>query len=89
MYKLYRVRDRTKPCGTLACMYLGVDISPSTETLNFLYERNEPISVIKLVENYNLDDRSGIHSFLFVKILIQGHTTQDKDNSHSCIVRYC
>jgi hypothetical protein len=36
-------------------MYLGVDISPSTETLNFLCERNEPISLIKLVENFDLD----------------------------------
>jgi hypothetical protein len=56
MYKLYRVRERMEPCGTPACMYLGVDISPSIETLNFQCERNEPISVIKLVENYNLDN---------------------------------
>jgi hypothetical protein len=40
MYKLHIVGDRTEPCGTLACMYFGVDISPSTETLNFLCERN-------------------------------------------------
>jgi hypothetical protein len=36
MYKLYRVGDRTELCGTPACMYLGMDISPSTETLNCL-----------------------------------------------------
>jgi hypothetical protein len=49
MYKLYRVGDRTEPCGTLACMYsyFGVDIPPSTETMNFLCERNELISLIK------------------------------------------
>jgi hypothetical protein len=56
MYKLNRVGDRTEPCCAPACMYLGVDISPSTETLNFRWERNEPISVIKLVENCNLDN---------------------------------
>jgi hypothetical protein len=31
MYKLYRVGDRTEPCGTPVCMYLGVDTSPSTK----------------------------------------------------------
>jgi hypothetical protein len=33
MYKLYSVGVRSEPCGTLACMYLDVDISPSTDTL--------------------------------------------------------
>jgi hypothetical protein len=58
MYKLYRVGDRTEPCGTPAYIDLGVDISPSTETLNFLCERNYSISLIKLVENCNLDKLS-------------------------------
>jgi hypothetical protein len=39
MYKLYSVGDRTEPCGTPAYMYLGVEISPSNETLNFRCER--------------------------------------------------
>jgi hypothetical protein len=39
-----------------ACMYLGVDISLSTVTPNFLCEKNDPISLIKLVENCNLDN---------------------------------
>jgi hypothetical protein len=56
MYKLYRVGDRTEPCGTPACMYLGVDISPSIETLNFHCERKELIRLIKLVEKFNLDN---------------------------------
>jgi hypothetical protein len=56
MYKLYKVEVRTEPCGIPACMYLGVDISPSTEALNFLCERNELVSLIKLVENCNLDN---------------------------------
>jgi hypothetical protein len=56
MYKLYRVGDRTELVGTPACMYLGVDISPSTETLNILCERNEGISLIKVVVCYNLDN---------------------------------
>jgi hypothetical protein len=46
MYKLYRVGDRTEPCGTPAYIYiyLGVDISPSTETVNFHCERKELIT---------------------------------------------
>jgi hypothetical protein len=56
MYKLYRVEDRMEPCGTPACMYLGVDISPPTETLKFLCERNELISLMKSVESCNLDN---------------------------------
>jgi hypothetical protein len=55
IYKLYRVGDRTEPCGTPACMYLGVEFSPSTDTLNFRWERNELISLINVVENCNLD----------------------------------
>jgi hypothetical protein len=47
-YILYRVGDRTEPYGTPACISLGVDILPSTETLNFLYERKELISWINL-----------------------------------------
>jgi hypothetical protein len=47
------VGDRTEPCGTPACMYLGVDISPSTETLNFRSERKELIS---FVEKFNFDN---------------------------------
>jgi hypothetical protein len=38
------------PCGTPACMYRGVESSPSTETLNFRSERNELISLIKLLK---------------------------------------
>jgi hypothetical protein len=56
MYKLYRVGDRTEPCCTPACMYLGVEFSPSTETLNFRCERKELISLIEVVENCNLDN---------------------------------
>jgi hypothetical protein len=54
MYKLYRVRDRTEPCGTLAFIYLGVDISPSTETLNFRCERKEIISLIIIISLISL-----------------------------------
>jgi hypothetical protein len=35
---------------------LGVDISPSTETMNLRCERKELMSLIKLVENSNLDN---------------------------------
>jgi hypothetical protein len=54
MYKLYSMGERMEPCGTPACIYLGVDIPPSTETLNFRSIRNLLISLITLVENSNL-----------------------------------
>jgi hypothetical protein len=34
-------------------MYLGVESSPSTETLNFRCERKELMSLISLLENFN------------------------------------
>jgi hypothetical protein len=33
MYRLYNVGDRTEPCGTLAYISLGVDVSSLTETI--------------------------------------------------------
>jgi hypothetical protein len=56
MYRLNRVGDKTEPCGTPACISLGVDISPSTKTLNLRCERKESISLIKLFEKSNLDN---------------------------------
>jgi hypothetical protein len=52
---------------------LGVDISPFTETLNLLCERKEPISLIKLVENSNLDS---LYSHVVSKALfnVQEHS---------------
>jgi hypothetical protein len=44
-----------EPCDTPAYIHLGVDISPSTETLNFRCNTNELMSLIILVENFNLD----------------------------------
>jgi hypothetical protein len=56
MYKLSKVGDRTELCGTHAGIYLGADISPSTQNLNFCSIRNELISLITLVENSNSDN---------------------------------
>ena len=56
MYKLYNIGFRTKPWGTPACISLGFDISPLTETLNFLLERNELISLTMLTEKCNLSN---------------------------------
>jgi hypothetical protein len=36
IYRLYNVGEKTEFCGTLAYISLGVDISLSTETSNFL-----------------------------------------------------
>jgi hypothetical protein len=50
------VGGSTEPCGTPACIYFGADFLPSTETLNFLGERRDPVSLIRLIENYNSDN---------------------------------
>jgi len=64
IYKLYIVGARTKPCGTPASISLWVDISPSTETLNCLWDRYGLINFIKLNESCNFDNsynKSGCH----------------------------
>jgi hypothetical protein len=47
IYILYNVGDRTEPCGTPAYISLGVNISSSHETPNFLWERKEFTSLSK------------------------------------------
>jgi hypothetical protein len=54
MYKLYSVGGGTESRGTPAYIYLGIDITPSTETFHSV--RNELISLITLVDNSNLDN---------------------------------
>jgi len=49
------VGSRRELCDTPVCISRGVDSSPSTITLNFLLERRDLISLIKLDENCNLD----------------------------------
>jgi hypothetical protein len=56
LYTLYSVGDRTEPCGATVCIFLGLEISPPTEILNYLSGRNKLIILIKLVNNFNLDD---------------------------------
>jgi hypothetical protein len=56
MYILYNVGDRTEPCGTPDCIFLGVNMSPPIEALNFLSERKELMSLIRLSENFNFDN---------------------------------
>jgi hypothetical protein len=46
-------------------MYLGVESSPSTETLNFLSERKELISLITWFENFNFATTRGIDIYMF------------------------
>jgi hypothetical protein len=54
--RLYRVGDRTEPCGTPTFIHLGVDILPSTETPNFRCNRNELMCLVILVMKFNLDN---------------------------------
>jgi hypothetical protein len=56
MYRLCGVVDRTEPCDTPAYIHLGVDISPSTNTLNFRCNRNKLMSLVILAEKFNLDN---------------------------------
>jgi hypothetical protein len=59
IYRLYNVRDRTEPCSSSACISLGLDISHSTDTLKFLWHRIKLIRLIKLIENFKLDNVYG------------------------------
>jgi hypothetical protein len=52
IYILYKIGERTETCRTSACISLGADISPSTKTMDFLFERNELSSLIILAENF-------------------------------------
>jgi hypothetical protein len=56
MYKVNRLGDKTEHCGTLACISLGLDISPSIKTLNLRCERKDRIGLVKLFENANFDN---------------------------------
>jgi hypothetical protein len=58
------VCDKTEHCGISACMSLGVYISPSTETLNFLWENIALICFIRLIEklySYSLYSKQTCH----------------------------
>jgi hypothetical protein len=63
MYKLYSVGASMELCDTPASISLGVDSSPSTETLNFLCDLYL-ISFITLTESCyfdNLYNKPGCH----------------------------
>jgi hypothetical protein len=51
---LYNIWEWTEPSVASVCISLGVEISPSTETVDFRSDTKELISLIKLVENFNL-----------------------------------
>ena len=57
MYELHDVMDRTEPCHTPACISLDVDISPSTITLNYLFEKKGLMNLIIVIKNFNFDNR--------------------------------
>jgi hypothetical protein len=59
VYRLHKEGGRTAIFGIPACTSLGIDISPSTETLNFFWERKNLISFIKLIENCISDNLDG------------------------------
>jgi hypothetical protein len=53
IYRLYDIGARTEPWDTPAAIFLGVENSPSTKTLNFLSVRKEAIVLMSLVANSN------------------------------------
>jgi hypothetical protein len=56
IYKSYRVGCRAEPYGTVACILLVIDISPSTQIPNFMSERNELMNLIMLAQNCNWEN---------------------------------
>jgi len=54
--KLYSVGAGTERYGTPASISIAVGSSPPTETLNFLWDKYEPLSFIKLTESCNFDN---------------------------------
>jgi hypothetical protein len=84
MYKLYDVGDRTEPSGTPSCISLGVDNSPSTETLNLRCDRKDPISLVKLFENSNFDNLHSNPEFHVVleAFSMSGAFASDRDYLH-------
>jgi hypothetical protein len=56
IYILKSVGYRTELCGTLTCIILCIDIWPTTVTQNFLLERRELISLIKLAKKSNFEN---------------------------------
>jgi hypothetical protein len=81
-----------------ACIFLGVDILHSTETLNFLCERKELISLIRLAENSKLDSLSSklrphvlskafsICSHRHIVVKIKGHVVLKPHSLQFCVV---
>jgi hypothetical protein len=57
IYELHKIGDMKATCGTAACTSFGVDILPSREALNVLFEENKIglMSLIKLIEICNFD----------------------------------
>jgi hypothetical protein len=45
-----------RPFGIPACISVGIQVSPSTEGLNFLFERKKLINFTLLNKNFNSDN---------------------------------
>jgi len=52
----YKCGVRTEPCNAPACVSVGVKISPLTETLKFLFERKDVISLNIMNEKFNFSN---------------------------------
>jgi len=71
-------KGRTEPCDTPACVSRGVTILLSILTLNFLFERNELISLVMLPENCNLQGQGAKKC--------QNFSDMQEHRSHSYVV---
>jgi hypothetical protein len=56
MYSLYNIGARKEPWVTPGPIFLGAEILPPTEILNFLSLRQDAISLMRLVENTKYDN---------------------------------
>jgi hypothetical protein len=67
IYMLYKVGDRTEPWGTPARISLGVDILPSTGTLNLRCGRKEIVSLIA-DQSLGIKHLSGAYDQIFITV---------------------
>jgi hypothetical protein len=69
---LYRIGGLPEPCATPTCIILFVYILPSTGAENFIFERKELMSLIKLAERFNYDN---LHSNALCRVVSKVFST--------------
>jgi hypothetical protein len=86
LYINCNIGPRMELRGTPAAMFLDVENSPSTKTINFLSVRKEAISLIRFVENSNADI---LHSRTECHIISSSIVVRVFDAVETCLRRHC